>query len=190
LQGSAFAAPRQQSLERRRDQIVDLEELSALVDQPPRLRIGTISPGRKRRQKDQDQNQNQHKFALHNAPSSTSLGGLSMGPYTVLNGSNVKFNINSNATTDTKSRLFSGGQPNIGQSFRRRIRAMRSFESSRHPVTDKHHDQPEPYTRQGYDGIDDVGDLEEHRQQMIQPNSSIFGHQSPWRSQSRNHQRL
>ncbi|GAM84799.1 hypothetical protein ANO11243_028000 [Dothideomycetidae sp. 11243] len=142
LQGKAFAAPRQQSLERMRAQAAEMERLERQLERSPRKREARgkapRGPSRKPSRQgpnaersrsrvtstntDQDQ---RPKFALTNAGSSQSLAGLSSGAYPVLNGSAVSLDMDEHFSSGRHERT------NLSGTVRRTIRNMRSFDSFR-----------------------------------------------------------
>ncbi|PNS20082.1 hypothetical protein CAC42_5532 [Sphaceloma murrayae] len=160
IQGKAFAAPRHQSLEQHRAAASELQQIGKAVDRSPRRYERQSKPtsnsprktGQKMRstqhqaktKTEHDRGVHHHKFALHNAPSNQSLGGLSVGSYTVLNGSNMSINMDGNGPAQ------SSYVHNLSGSVRQRLRGMRSLDSFRRTKTDVYHtspyDDPNPQT--------------------------------------------
>ncbi|PSK60272.1 hypothetical protein B9Z65_1170 [Elsinoe australis] len=210
IQGKAFAAPRHQSLEQYRAQASDLQNLGRALDQSPRKYVrqnksasaSPVKPASKRQdQGHQQRSRNnyerhtqRHKFALHNAPSSNSLGGLSVGSYTVLNGSNMSL--------DKGDIALPKGHPNahsLSGSVRQKLRGMRSLDSFRHGKTDLYHAQPQSYELssartydRGYDGSTETKRPARAQHVGLQMQPSVLGmdvqhlaprhqHQSPFR---------
>lgn len=102
LQGRAFAISRQQSLDRSRTNTADLQHLGAAIDSSPRKHLPSKSPSR-HRGKHANADANNSGVAsktnamivsrpareIHKQPSSLSLGGISVGSYTILNDSST-----------------------------------------------------------------------------------------------------
>ncbi|KAG8631625.1 hypothetical protein KVT40_000765 [Elsinoe batatas] len=152
MQGKAFAAPRQQSLEQRRAHASELQGIGQALDRSPRRykrhnKSSNASPAKtgqgaqsRRLQgtasNHDDRYAQQHKFALHNAPSNNSLGGLSVGSYTVLNGSNM------NVHMDGQDFELAIGQ-SATDTMRRKLRGIKSLDSFRRARTEIYHSGPQ-----------------------------------------------
>ncbi|KAG9663003.1 hypothetical protein KCU95_g9096, partial [Aureobasidium melanogenum] len=84
LQGRAFAAPRQQSLERLRASAADLRQLEEALESSPRKHYISKQPGETRE--------------VHKQPSNLAMGGISVGSYTIFNRNHYDSN---SASSDT-----------------------------------------------------------------------------------------
>ncbi|KAF2150992.1 hypothetical protein K461DRAFT_322319 [Myriangium duriaei CBS 260.36] len=148
LQGKAFGAPRQQSLQRMRAEAAELERLGRELDRSPRKQRShpkspQNSPPKSSRPKTRSQKSagrsanndgsqdRKHMFALNQAPSSHSLGGSSAGSYPVLNGSNMSINIDGTPPDGRAHAMQAQDITSLSGTVRRTIRNMRSFDSLR-----------------------------------------------------------
>lgn len=83
VQGRAFAAPRQQSLERMRAEAADMEQLCQTLDASPRKYL-PHRPSAKARDVAPANTNSSSTHAIHKKARNPSLGGISVGSYTVL----------------------------------------------------------------------------------------------------------
>jgi hypothetical protein len=116
-QGRAFAAPRQQSLDRQRAERADIDHLRNLLDSSPRKHAAQL-----------------HGFTLRKVASNVSLGGRSVGH-------DSAFRAMAFRTPDTKHELHQPSSEAEGvDSIRERMKRMRSFDSfgsRKSPITPK-----------------------------------------------------
>ncbi|KAL1297109.1 hypothetical protein AAFC00_004691 [Neodothiora populina] len=92
LQGRAFAAPRQQSLDRSRADALELHKIGALIDSSPRKFMGTMLANRGGKRKGEASKAtivSRPAREIHKQPSNLSLGGISVGSYTIFNDSST-----------------------------------------------------------------------------------------------------
>ncbi|KAF4552174.1 Hypothetical protein D9617_11g010230 [Elsinoe fawcettii] len=200
LQGKAFAAPRQQSLEQSRAHASELQRVGQAIDKSPRRYLqkdGIVqesprrvkprvqpSGSREPSRNDHDRYTQQHKFALHNAPSNHSLGGLSAGSYTVLNGSNMSIRMDGQRDVAAQAQGIAG-------SMRQKLRGMRSLDSFKRTRTEVYHAGPQPYNMQSYDAPRSISQTQTSRKQHVvdqlslQMPPSVLGMANPRAERSR-----
>ena len=151
LQGRAFAAPRQQSLDRMRAQQADIEHLGDILNNSPRKYAGRSSKDTDRttqtaaprehtsrdkshtRQPPPRPDYGRTARAVHQAPSAASLGGISVGSYALFSSSNVSLDMKYHTPPAGKSRVldgaaYAGGRTNMA-SVRRKLRNVASLDS-------------------------------------------------------------
>lgn len=133
LQGRAFAAPRQQSLDRRRADQEDVQHIGQVLERSPRKHHrsksskATISP--KMIQQDRNRERPRRPNEIHKTASSLSLGGMSVGSYTIFNSSHLD-----SYTPPRTVRHHRVPDPRVShevEGARDRLRNLRSFESLR-----------------------------------------------------------
>ncbi|KAG9915545.1 hypothetical protein KCV02_g13339, partial [Aureobasidium melanogenum] len=107
LQGRAFAAPRQQSLERMRASVADLRQLEEALESSPRKHYIAKQPAEPRRSKSVGKENTRPSNTrivsrpareVHKQPSNLAMGGISVGSYTIFDRNNYDSN---SASSDT-----------------------------------------------------------------------------------------
>jgi len=125
IQGRAFAAPRQHSLDRARSHAVDMDDIGRVIDHSPRKYKPESKISRKTSAAQSKKTSNE-RHVLQTTPSSVSLGA-----YTLFNQSNASFEVRYESPMPGHSRrvkAFEAGADTVKD----RIRSIRSFDTVRH----------------------------------------------------------
>jgi len=137
IQGRAFAAPRQHSLDRARSHVVDLDDIGHVIERSPRKykpesRVSRKTSAARNRKTTKD------RHGLQKTVSSVSLGA-----YTLFNQSNASFEVDYESPMPGHSRrvkAFEAGANTVKD----RIRSIRSFDTVRNRSRSRNlHDQRE-----------------------------------------------